>query len=55
MSKKKVESTGKYITTHGELKQFANQVNTQVFPDQKFQKAYEKFKRPVYYQTQKNS
>lgn len=50
MSRKKVESTSKYITTHDELKNFTSQVNSQTFPDQKFQKAYEKFKRPAYHQ-----
>lgn len=48
MAKKKKDGNNRYITTHGDLKEFASQVNNNVFPDQKFQKAYERFKRPAY-------
>ena len=47
----KPKSNNEYITTHNELKNFTEQVGSNVFPDPKFRKAYEKFKRPSYYQT----
>lgn len=50
MEKKKHEGNSKYITTHGELEEFAKQVEERRFPDEKLKKAYEKFKRPVWQQ-----
>ena len=50
MGKKKLISKNRYMTTHKELKNFTEQVDREVFPDSKFQSAYEKFKRPSYYQ-----
>ena len=35
-------------TTSGELKNFTKQVEGKEFGDKKFEKAYEKFKRPAY-------
>jgi hypothetical protein len=48
--KKKKEGTGKYITTHTELKEFTKQVDSEQFTDKKFEKAYEMFKKPAYQQ-----
>ena len=51
MSKRKEISNNKYITTSKDLKNFTAQIDSNVFPDPKFRSAYEKFKRPSYYQT----
>ena len=43
------EGNSRYITTCNELKGFTKQVQEARFGDKKFEKAYERFKRPVYY------
>ena len=42
------KGSSKLSTTSGDLKNFTKQVESENFGDKKFEKAFEKFKRPAY-------
>ena len=42
------KGNGQYITTSKEIKDFTKQVETEEFADEKFEKAYSKFKKSAY-------
>jgi hypothetical protein len=49
--KKKVIPKNKMVTSEGDLKRFTRQLENKNMTDEQFRKAYERFKRPSYYQT----
>lgn len=44
----KLKGNNRLSTTSGDLKDFTKQVESEKFGDKKFEKAFEKFKRPAY-------
>lgn len=49
--KQKKIPKNKILTTDGDLKRFSRQLENKNMTDEQFRKAYERFKRPAYYQT----
>jgi hypothetical protein len=48
--KKKVIPKNKMVTSEGDLKRFTRQLENKNMTDEQFRKAYERLKRPAYYQ-----
>lgn len=53
--KKKETPNNKVITTEGDLKRFARQLENKNMTDSHFKKAYEWFKRPAYGQKEESN